>query len=394
MTKQDDPSDLENKINTSPDKHGFGVSTAAPATPATQTNLAPREGDCQEGSDLIFGSDQDELKNFSETRSKGYAKSSKKKKTPTSPISLFDLLNEEVGFEHDYLQSCRPSPFENLNKCLQGGFRSGEVYSFFGHSGVGKSTFLMSLMAKLAQEDFESLTDSSYSYLYLDKEYSSKEFYAKMIYGGMTVEEFTKADLKNQYDQIKPHDPHEFHTAQDVAEFFPTLYHQQFDEKHQSGYYHYHISNMIEKLPHKNVRIIFFDGVQDETLLSDLKEVAVAYDCAVITTSTLKRNYGKIPDTLLQKCAFAGVLRQKAEIDIKNEPEGSHRLYIIKSRFLNNDDFTGMITVKTPYGKKLKKSNYLLFDINPSKTFQGERVKEKGTLLDTLSCEDIVEPKI
>ena len=382
MTKQHDPPDPENKINTYPNKQGFGppISTTPTATaPATQTNLAPREGDSQEGSDLIFGSDQDELKNFNETRSKGYAKAIKKKEAQTSPISLSDLLSKDVGFEHDYLQSCRPSPFENLNKCLQGGFRSGEVYSFFGHCGVGKSTFLMSLMSKLAQEDFESLTDSSYSYLYLDKEYSSKEFYAKMIYGGMTVEEFTKADTGK--------DSYEPHTADDVAEFFPTLYHQQFDEKHQAGYYEYHISNMIEKLPHKNVRIIFFDGVQDQHLLSDLKDIALAYDCAVITTSTLKRNYGKIPDILLQKCAFAGVLRQKAEVDIKNEPEGSHRLYIIKSRFLNNDDFTGMITIKTPYGKKLKKSNYLLFDINPNKSFQSERVVEKGTLLDTLSCE-------
>lgn len=346
----------------------------------------PKEGDGQQGADLHCGVEYDDIKSFSETRPKGFAKA---QKVESAPVSLLDLITSDEGFdEHAYLESCRPSPFENLNKAIQGGFRSGHVYSFFGHSGVGKSTFLMRIMAKLAQIDMESLNDNSYSYLYLDKEHSSKEFYSTMMYGGGTIE-----DLKKSVAEMPDYLLEDvIHTPEDVAEKFPTLFHMQFDESHQKGWYYNRVSYILRNLPYTNVRAIFVDGCQDASFLEDLKQIALDFDCIVITTTATSKNHGQIPDKFVYCSTYCAVIRRKAEVDLKDEPEGTHRLYTIKSRFLNNDDFTGFFTYKTPYGKKIKKSNYLLFDIKPEKVYQSERVVEKGTLLDTLSPEDIVSP--
>jgi hypothetical protein len=328
----------------------------------------------------------DDVKSFSETRPKGFAKA---QKTESTPVSLLDLIASDEGFnEHAYLESCCPSPFENLNKAIQGGFRSGHVYSFFGHAGAGKSTFLMRIMAKLAQTDMESLNDNSYSYLYLDKEQSSKQFYSTMMYGGGTIEDLKKPCVHMPEYSLED----AIHTPEDVAEQFPTLFHMQFDESHQKGYYYSRVSFILRNLPYKNVRVIFVDGCQDSNFLEELKEIAMDFDCIVITTTATSKNHGQIPDRFVYSSTYCAAIRRKAEVDLKDEPEGTHRLYIIKSRFLNNNDFTGFITYKTPYGKKVKKSNYLLFDIKPEKIYQSERVVEKGTLLDTLSPEDIISP--
>ena len=51
--------------------------------------------------------------------------------------------------------------------------------------------------------------------------------------------------------------------ANSFSNNYSTFYHKQMDEQHQSGWYYKWISEAIDNLPFRNIKVLFYDAVPD-----------------------------------------------------------------------------------------------------------------------------------
>ena len=319
--------------------------------------------------------------------------------TPEKVVSISDFsaqtdFNNIAESVNDVIaigQSGNPSDdltLDNL-KSAMGNLKRGKVYSFFGINGSGLTPFITSIAKGMCQSQ-ESLVDQGVIKKHEVKSYAPDEvkngepsyyFYDRERETAKFVQDLFSYDSIGKDMKMFSH--------QDAAKKYSNLFHKTFGETHQKSWYHTWMSNHLDKLPNRkagNLDVIFFNGVQNFEQLEVLKQLAYQYDCVVITTSVLQSGSKTIPETALEICDFAATLKKKTDSENKQEPEGTHRLYIVKNNFLKNKNYQGQVkfqavTASGKNGPKIhKKTNYLLFDMKKNITW----VKDRGFFSDIL----------
>ena len=291
------------------------------------------------------------------------------------------------------------SPLNNLRSAM-GNLKRGKVYSFFGINGSGLTPLITSIAKGICQTQEslfnrgkidanelksyapDQIKDGEPSYYFYDRERTTAKFVEDLF--SHEVREYKHLQASAKPSEI----PRPF-SYKNAAKDYSNLFHNTFGETHQKTWYHTWMSNHLDKLPNNkagNLDVIFFNGVQSFEQLEVLKQLAYEYDCVVITTSVLQSGSKTIPETALEICDFAATLKKKTDPENKQEPEGTHRLYIVKNNFLKNENYQGQVTFQavTASGKNgpkiHKKTNYLLFDMEKNIT----RVKDRGFFSDIL----------
>ncbi len=334
-------------------------------------------------------------------REAGWAKNKFRKMpdTPEKVVSISDFsaqtdFNNIAESVNDVIaigQSGNPSDdltLDNL-KSAMGNLKRGKVYSFFGINGSGLTPFITSIAKGMCQSQ-ESLVDQGVIRKHEVKSYAPDEvkngepsyyFYDRERETAKFVQDLFSYDSIGKDMKMFSH--------QDAAKKYSNLFHKTFGETHQKTWYHTWMSNHLDQLPNRkagNLDVIFFNGVQNFEQLEVLKQLAYQYDCVVITTSVLQSGSKTIPETALDICDFAATLKKKTDSENKQEPEGTHRLYIVKNNFLKNKNYQGQVkfqavTASGKNGPKIhKKTNYLLFDMKKNITW----VKDRGFFSDIL----------
>ncbi len=319
--------------------------------------------------------------------------------TPEKVVSISDFsaqtdfnnITESVNDVIAISQSGNPSDdltLDNL-KSAMGNLKRGKVYSFFGINGSGLTPFITSIAKGMCQSQ-ESLVDQGVIRKHEVKSYAPDEvkngepsyyFYDRERETAKFVQDLFSYDAVGGEMKMFSH--------QDAAKKYSNLFHKTFGETHQKSWYHTWMSSHLDQLPNRkagNLDVIFFNGVQNFEQLEVLKQLAYEYDCVVITTSVLQSGSKTIPETALEICDFAATLKRKTDSENKQEPEGTHRLYIVKNNFLKNENYQGQVkfqavTASGKNGPKIhKKTNYLLFDMKKNITW----VKDRGFFSDIL----------
>jgi len=326
----------------------------------------------------------------------------------SQPTSLASIVKDDPNFgkvASPFVPN-RPYKFSNLISALEGGLKRGKVYSFFGAEFSGTTRFITNLAKQICiNPDPEEVHDLGYtpSYYFIDKERTQAEF---------SNDFFAEEIKKGSFDHMEDKDS--YLPIDELVDSYSNLNYECWGQTHQRGWYEVHLSGKLDdnSNPSKtpigaNLDVLFYNGVQSIDLLHDLKELAIKYNCAVITTSTIKSKkpslqsseesefnkltFNNIDPNILNFCYFAATLKKKTELEVKHETLGTHRLYIIKNSFLKNEAYNGVVkfvhkgaaqraelkSLKSI--KSQKKSNHLLFDFLPD-----YRVEAQGFFKDIL----------
>jgi hypothetical protein len=378
-----------------------------------------------------------DLESFDKTASKG--KRSVNREIHAEAKTLQELLSG--GWNIEETDEFISSGYNNLDECLGNGFTAGNMYSFVGKTNSSKSSFLMNLVRQMCKTNTEkvkeewlkkypesgatyasawpeeilksivdfkckdsllewSKTQGAYSsrilgafnhweayqqknvnsFLYFDKEYTIEKFYRRFFEGcENTVEE-----------------------ANYFSNNYSTFYHKQFDEQHQSGWYYKWISDAIDNLFFKNIKVLFFDGVQCPILFQELAQIARDYNCVVITTSTLKPDYqskdhpssqeADTKDIIQRHSSFVGILKKEKY----SKAYDSLKLFVIKNRHKLGPNFLRMVTYKNENGKQVTKSNFVLFknkNLVPE-LFTTENLMLSNNIVDSGNLQKLVEKNV
>jgi len=303
-------------------------------------------------------------------------------------ISLGDFAKNENFAATDHSDPIASTPYSlrNLVDATEGGFHRGRVYSFFGSLGSGTTDFITQLAYHqcISQQALADMGEISQSVVGLDRqgneivEWDGKGYEPSYLF--YDKNRVTQKFMQDLFADAVRSNPNYRELCQDYA----YLNHKTWNEKHQLNWYIGRIRRDVVSLPDKtgaNLDIIFYNGVQDPDLFAALKQIAYMFGCAVITTSTLPSKVKTIPEDCLEHCDFAALLKtEEGEGLVLEDFKGrevfsTHRLYITKNTFLNDEHYLGRI--KVPIGnneKKGFKSNYLMFDMGQN------RLKSQGTL--------------
>ncbi len=126
------------------------------------------------------------------------SKTSSSSRTGNEAVSLFDELNFQKLNSHRM-----PSGFAEIDRVLGGGFVPGSLLLFGGEPGIGKSTFLLQIVGKLAAEGHECL--------YISGEESGPQVAARAIRLGLDkklpIQFLSTASLneaRDAIDKVKP----------------------------------------------------------------------------------------------------------------------------------------------------------------------------------------------
>jgi RecA/RadA recombinase len=303
-------------------------------------------------------------------------------------ISLGDFAKSEnfAITDHNTPIASTVYSLPNLMDATEGGFYRGRVYSFFGALGSGTTDFITQLAYHqcTTMQFLADMGEIGQSVVGVDKqgneivEWEGKGYEPSYLF-------YDKNRLTQQFMQdLFAHAVRSNPNYKELCESYAYLNHKTWNEKHQLDWYISHIKHDIVSLPDKtgaNLDIIFYNGVQDPDLFAALKQIAYMFGCTIITTSTLPSKVKTIPEDCLEHCDFAGLLKPEEGDglvleDFKGrEVFSTHRLYITKNTFLNNEHYLGRIKVPIGNnGKKGFKSNYLMFDMSHN------RLKSQGTL--------------
>ena len=390
-----------------------------------------------------------DLESFEKTESKG--KRSINREINVEAKTLQELLSG--GWNIEESDEVTSSGYNNLDECLGGGFTAGNMYSFVGKTNSSKSSFMMNLVRQMCKTNIEKVTeelkeewykkypeskdgvsvqqgiykpmpegmlksiadfkcrdsllewakkqDTPYnrilqtffdwqtyqqknvsSFLYFDKEYTIQKFYRRFFEGS-----------ENPVEE-----------ANSFSNNYSTFYHKQMDEQHQSGWYYKWISEAIDNLPFRNIKVLFYDGVQCPILFEELGRIARDYNCVVITTSTLKSDsqskdnsapqehkYG-FKELIQRYSSFVGILKKEKY----SKAYDSLKLFVIKNRLPVCPNFLRMVTYENENGKQVTKSNFVLFknkNLVPE-LFTTENLMLSNNIADSGNLQKLVEKNV